>query len=300
MSPLAVEPRVSIVVLTHDRGALVESTVRRALAARPMAVIAVDNASSDDTAARLARLPVEVVRLARNLGAAGRNIGVQRATTPYVALADDDTWWDPDGLRHAADALDRHPRLAAVTARVVVGNEERLDPACAQMAVSPLSAAGLPGHAVVGLLAGAAMVRRSAFLEVGGFEPRFFLGGEEELLAVDLAAAGWRMTYLPDAVVHHHPSTRDGAGRRRLLARNALWCAWMRRPLPHAVARTLGYARRGLRDRDVRRGVVDAIVGLRWALGHRTAVPPDVQCALDVLDRRYPGRLAPPPRGPSA
>ena len=81
--------------------------------------------------------------------------------------------------------------------------------------------------------AGASMVRRSAFLTGGGFEARFFLGGEEELLAADLAARGHWLCYVPDLVVHHHPSPlRDGQGRRLTAARNALWFTWLRRPWP--------------------------------------------------------------------
>ena len=56
----------------------------------------------------------------RNLGAVGRNLALRRVTTPYVAFCDDDTWWEPGSLTLAADALDAHPDVAAVTARIVV------------------------------------------------------------------------------------------------------------------------------------------------------------------------------------
>jgi hypothetical protein len=39
--------------------------------------------------------------------------------------------------------------------------------------------ADIPGVPVLGFLAGASLIRRSAFLDVGGFEPRLFIGGEE-------------------------------------------------------------------------------------------------------------------------
>jgi GT2 family glycosyltransferase len=138
---------------------------------------------------------------------------------------------------------------------------------------------------VLGFMCAASMVRRAAFLEVGGFEPRFFLGGEEELLALDLAAAGWALAYVPDIVVHHHPSPRrDFARRRRLLARNALWCAWLRRPWLGAARGSLAV----LRERATGRAglaLVDALAGLPWVLRHRRVVPPDVEAALRTLDR---------------
>ena len=64
-------------------------------------VIAVDNASTDDTVAVIddERPGIELVTLERNIGAAGRNIGVNQARTPFVAFCDDDGWtgWSPVG-----------------------------------------------------------------------------------------------------------------------------------------------------------------------------------------------------------
>jgi GT2 family glycosyltransferase len=222
--------RVTAVVLTHNRAQEVLRTVEHLLGLPEQpGVIVVDNGSSDETAEALAhRFPgVEVIKLPCNIGAAGRNAGVARAKSPYVALCDDDTWWAPGALPRAAEALDAYPRLAIVTGRVLIGPEGREDPACRRMAQSPLSVlgrGGLPGPPILGFLAGASVIRRAAFLQVGGFEPRLFLGGEEALVAVDLAAAGWEMCYLEDAVVHHYPSAvRDSRLRRQLLLRNGLW-----------------------------------------------------------------------------
>jgi GT2 family glycosyltransferase len=195
-------------------------------------VTVVDNGSTDGTAAMVrGEFPaVTVAPLPDNRGAAARNVGVERVTAPYVAFADDDSWYAPGALTTAADLFDRHPRLGLIAARVLVGPEETLDPTCAVMAASPLAADDLPGSAVLGFLACGAAVRRSAFLAAGGFPERFGVGGEEELLAIDLAAAGWGLAYVPSVVAHHHPPPRPAsADRRRVQARNALWSAWLRR-----------------------------------------------------------------------
>lgn len=280
--------RVTVSVLTYNRAHDLATTLERLLAAcEDAAVIVVDNGATDGTPEILRRHAPRVrhLRLAVNEGAAGRNAGVRAATTPYVALCDDDTWWAPGSLARAASALDAHPDLAVVTARVLVGAVQALDPACAAMAASPLPPRpGLPGAPVLGFLAGASMVRRSAFLAAGGFERRFFLGGEEQLLAVDLASQGWAMAYLPDAVVHHHPSAaRDVAGRRALLARNALWFAWLRRPGASALRETVSLMRRAYRDPAVRRGAMLAVGGVPWVLRRRHVVPPDIERALQRL-----------------
>jgi N-acetylglucosaminyl-diphospho-decaprenol L-rhamnosyltransferase len=281
------EPRVTAVVLTYRRCAEVLRTVERL---RPQApVVVVDNGSCDDTSAAVrARFPdVAVLTLPANVGAVGRNAGLAHAATPYVALCDDDTWWEPGALTRAADALDAHATLAVVTARVLVGAEERLDPTCARMACSPLPAVdGLPGRPILGFLAGASVVRRAPVLAAGGFEARLFLGGEEELLALDLAAAGWRLAYLPELVVHHHPSPRrDAAARRRLLLRNALWCTWLRRPLPNAVQRTVALLRaHGRVDAELLRALGATARGTRWVLRQRRALPASIVAALRLLE----------------
>jgi GT2 family glycosyltransferase len=125
-----------------------------------------------------------------------------------------------------------------------------------------------------------AVVRRDAFLAAGGFAPRFGVGGEEELLAVDLASAGWALRYAPQIVAHHHPAPGPRHGREVVQARNALWAAWLRRPLRIALART---------RRAGPRAVLAAARELPWVLRDRRVVPGDVERDLRLLE------AAPPP-----
>ena len=198
------DDRAGVVVLTHNRPDALARTLDRlvALPEHPPVVV-VDNASTPDPTPFLNdRFPgIRTLRLAANTGTAGRNAGLAALTTPYVAFCDDDAWWAPGMLARAADLLDAHPRLALVTGTVLVGPEDRVDPTCLEMAASPLPLPpGLPGRPVLGFLCSATMIRRDAFLRVGGFEPRLFLGGEEHLLAIDLAAAASRSpTWTPSS-----------------------------------------------------------------------------------------------------
>ncbi len=284
------DDRMTVIVLTHNREQEVLRTVDR-LARLPEdpTIIVVDNASSDGTAARIAnRYPaVQVLRMNTNMGAAARNAGIRHAATKYAALCDDDTWWTDGSLRVAADALDRHARVAVVTARVLVGPDQREDPTCRAMAKSPLPrSADLPGPATLGFLAGASIVRRSALLEVGGFEPRLFLGGEEALVAYDLIEAGWSMLYLPEATVRHMPSPhRDSTLRRRHLVRNALWVAWMRRPCASAWRETRRALERLKTDPVARNGFLDALRGLPWVWRRRRAISPRVEALIRTVER---------------
>jgi len=272
--------RVTIVVATRNRW----DDLRRSLPRHPRPVVLVDNASTDCTAEKVARCfpDVMVVRLARNAGAVGRNEGVRAATTPYVAFADDDSWWEPGSLDRAADLLDDHPRLALLAARVLVGEGSEVDPVCTEMARSALGVRlGEPGPRILGFIACGAVVRRSAYLAAGGFDPVTFFAGEEERLALDLAARGWGLCYAPELVVHHMPSaTRDVAARVVRIARNEVLTAVMRRP-GREVVRTLA---RHAASGQGRRGVLASVPRLPGALRARRPLPAEVEAARRLLD----------------
>jgi GT2 family glycosyltransferase len=272
-----VDTRVSVVVLTHNRADELERTLGRlaALPERPPLVV-VDNASDDDTAARVRlRHPgVTLVRCSANFGAAGRNVGVAEVRTPYVAFCDDDTWWEPGALVRAADILDAYPRLGAIAARVLVGDTDEPDPACVRMAASPLHRRGLPGPALIAFMAGAVVMRAAAFRQAGGYEPRLFLGAEEMLMALDLAALRWDMVYIGDVVTHHHPSPSRNLAQRRIVSfRNRLWIVWSRFPLASALRESALVLREAHAAGVAGPSLREALAGMRWALAHRNVLP---------------------------
>jgi GT2 family glycosyltransferase len=275
------EPGVTVVMATQNRRAPVLTALGHlsALPERPPVVL-VDNGSTDGTAeaVRTAFPEVAVLQPGRNLGAPGRTLGVQAATTECVAFADDDSWWAPGALNRAAALFDRHPRLGLLAARILVGPEQALDPVCDEMARAPLGTDDdLPGPSVLGFVACGAVVRRSAYLQVGGFSPVVFFLGEETLLAQDLAAAGWGLAYVDGVVAHHHPALAgERHGRRRLQVRNALLSTWLRRPAPVVARHTLGMLRQG-RDPAMRGALLDATRRLPAVARDRRLLPPHVE-----------------------
>jgi len=282
----SMDAHVSVVMMTRDR----REQALRALAqltALPEGppIIVVDNGSADGTAdaVRDTFPAVTVLSPKHNLGAAARTLGVCAAATPYVAFSDDDSWWAPGALRRAADHFDATPRLGLLAARLLVGPQEELDPVCPEMAESPLGQQqDLPGPSVLGFLACGAVVRRRAYLQVGGFHPVVFFCGEETVLAQDLAAAGWGLSYVDDVVAHHHPEAGPERGhRRRLQTRNALLSVWLRRPFPVALARTA----KALRVE--RSAVVDLARRLPAALAARQPLPVEVEHQVRCLEASH-------------
>ncbi len=278
---------VTVVVATRNRSASLAATLDRlrALPERPP-VIVVDNASDDDTRQIARRHAVHLVRLDRNLGAAARTVGARRARTRHVAFCDDDSWWRPGSLSRAAALLDAHRRLGLLAGRVVLEPVGLDDPACAAMATSPLGREpDLPGPSVLGFVACGAVVRRDAFLAVGGFHERLGIGGEEALLAIDLARTGWGLAYVDDVVAHHAPAgRRDPAARRRVVERNRLWLAALRRPLGTAARCFGGTAARSLADADARAALLRALGGLPWIARERRPVSAALEGRLRLLE----------------
>ncbi|GAA0224357.1 glycosyltransferase family 2 protein [Cryptosporangium japonicum] len=286
------DDRVTVAVITHNRRDELLHTLARleALPERPR-VIVVDNASTDGTAAAVRERHPDVRLLApgRNLGATGRNLAAREVTTPYLAFCDDDTWWEPKSLAGAADLLDANPLVAAVTARILVhadGREPFEDPIVAELRDSPVPRPDwLPGPALGSFLAGATVVRLDPFRAADGFSSRLWLGGEEELLAVDLAAAGWWLVYAEDLTIHHRPSpARDATLRRRHGIRNTLWFTWLRRPLGPAARRTAFLATTVPRDRTSLLAFAEAAAGLPWVLAERRPAPEWVERGLRALE----------------
>jgi GT2 family glycosyltransferase len=281
--------RFTVVMITHERRRALLRTLDRMcpLPGRPT-VIVVDNASTDGTADAVARKfpDVVVLRAHRNLGAVGRNVAVDHVQTPYVAFCDDDTWWEPGALERAADLLDAHPRLAVVTGRIIAEPGHREDPIVAELRSSPVPCPPwLTRPALGSFLAGASMVRVTAFRAAGGFSPRLWLGGEEELLSADLLSLGWQLCFAEEAVVHHEPSRiRDRHLRRRHGIRNTLWFTWLRRPVWSALRRTGWLLRTAPRDRISARAFAEAAAGLPWVLRERAVVPRHVEKSLRLLE----------------
>jgi GT2 family glycosyltransferase len=288
-SDMKVPSKLSVVVLTYNRSQQVLETLAR-LSALPERVhlIVVDNGSTDGTPGHIAgRFPnVTLVTGRTNLGAAGRNLGVASVSTEYVAFCDDDTWWHPGSLSRAVDLMDRSPRVGVLSARVLVDEAGETDAACRLMARSPLGATGLPGPSLVGYMAGASVFRTSLYRQIGGYEPRLFIGGEETLVSLDVLARGFAIVYAEELVIHHHPSAlRDSGLRRRMLARNAAWVAWMRlswREAQHVTWAALSVMRHeGAFVRDASA----MFAALPWALTRRRRIPPAVERMREAVRR---------------
>ena len=174
---------------------------------------------------------VRTVLLPENVGvAAGRNAGVQACGGDVVLFLDDDGWYPDPGLAsYVAARFAAAPALAVLSMQVV-------DPEGGPGARwhVPRLRAGDPERSsvVTTFLGGASAIRRSAYLEAGGYPDEFFYGHEETDLAWRLLDRGYRLEYDAAARMCHHtlPNARydtfrrrDGRNRVLLARRNLPW-----------------------------------------------------------------------------
>jgi len=174
---------------------------------------------------------VKTISLADNVGvAAGRNVGVEACDGDVVLFLDDDGWFpDTDLADYVSGRFAADPLLGVLSMRVV---DPEGGPG-ARWHVPRLRAGDPERSSVVTVfLGGASAIRRSAFLEAGGYAALFFYGHEESDLAWRLQDRGYRIEY--DAAVRmcHHamPNARydsfrrrDGRNRVLLVRRNLPW-----------------------------------------------------------------------------
>jgi GT2 family glycosyltransferase len=211
---MSARPDLSIVLATHNRRAVVLSTLERLREAglrRATASVAptlnaetivVDNASADGTAEALRRTPdVKLIALDRNLGSCAKALGIERARAPYLLLLDDDSYPRLGCVDRMLSAFEREPLLGAAgfTVHLPDGRQE---------------CSALP-HVFVGCGVG---LRAAALKQAGGLDTSFFMAAEEYDLTFRLLQAGWDCDIFADLQVEHlkTPTGRQSGRLARL------------------------------------------------------------------------------------
>ncbi len=187
---------------------------------RPFAaIVVVDNASKDDTASVL-RASYPEVRLVvmphSNYGACETfNIGFATATTPLIAILDDDVVLPPEWLARTVERLEREPPSTAIVSTEVV------EP---QMPQSYLNSPQLSRERYMSTFRGCASLARTAALRAaGGYDERLYIYGNERDLTCRLLNLGYRVLQYPSVRAFHRTPFGIKMGKRSLYyhARNA-------------------------------------------------------------------------------
>ncbi len=258
-------PRISVVVPTVDRVALLERTLR-GLAAQDVgdfeAIVVHDGDRGVVTllADWADRLPLRSLGIPERGAVAKRNVGWRAASAPLIAFTDDDCEPAPGWLKAALGAFeDAGDRVDIVQGRVDAHPEDA--------AVAGLFKRTIEVHERYEGYPNANLVyRRSALERVGGYDDAYWGAGEDSDLAHRVIESGGEVRYVNEALVWHAVRAVDFVDHLKSLPR------WANAPLTikrHPQLRPLIHRRIFWKPAHTTGalallGVVLAPFGLKW------------------------------------
>jgi GT2 family glycosyltransferase len=248
----------------------------------------VDNASSDGSAAMVReRHPwVRLVALSENLGyGQAANLVALRTSSHWIAVSNSDVEVEPGALEALIRAGEADPAAGVVAPRLLLPGGSTQHLAWAFPTIRATLAQNLGPHLVPQELAerlalrgawnperprripwavGAfLLVRRTAWEQIGGFDPTLWLSAEDLDLGWRMREANWFTRYEPAAVVHHAESaaTRTVWGDDLAIHWQRCAYAWMLRR--YGRGRTMVVGTLNLAGSGVRLVVELALSGFR-------------------------------------
>lgn len=236
--------RISVIIVNWNGEQFLEQCLNALLTQTVKAheIILVDNASSDASLEIVRRFAsVRLIELDHNTGfAQGNNLALKAAdaSSEWIALLNPDAFADPRWLEMLLGAAKSKPEYAVFGSKLV----NATDPTLLDGAGDVYHLSGLVwrmGHGaptptsveqsreVFSACAAAALYRRSALLEMGGFDEDYFCYVEDVDLGFRLRLAGYRCLYVPSSIVHHIGSGTTGGQHSNFSVyhghRNLVW-----------------------------------------------------------------------------
>jgi GT2 family glycosyltransferase len=290
-------PPSSLIICSRNRPRLLGETIESILNGRevPDEIIIIDQSDKPDV--KLARLSAthhcEIrYQLTQPLGVSyARNLGIKAAQHDWLIFTDDDMLAAPDWFGVLTRALVDAGPQATVTGRVLAAQEDHdggFAPSI-KLDEQPAVYAGRVERDV--LYSNNMALHKSAMAEIGYFDERLgpgtrFPSAEDNDLGFRLLEAGYRILYVPQAVLYHRAWRTDrdyvalrrsyGIGRGAFYAKHLHWQdRYMLRRMFHDVWNHLIQCVFRLR-RDRLRAYGDAVLAggivygaVRWLLTQR-------------------------------
>ena len=222
-----VQPFFSVLIVNYNAGDLLQAAINslKKQTFKEFEVIIVDNDSLDGSAENLDTegLPqIRVLRENQNHGfARGNNLAAKTAKGKWLTLLNPDATADENWLAEIHAATLRHE-----SCRVFACSQINMDePELLDGAGDAYFAFGIPWrggfeHPISELpskdshcfspCGASAVYDRALFLEIGGFDERFFCYCEDVDLGMRLQLSDEKCVFLPNAVIHHKGSATSG------------------------------------------------------------------------------------------
>jgi GT2 family glycosyltransferase len=230
--------QISIMITTYNRLADLQRTlaVLARLDPAPREILITADGCTDGTAEFVKGLCPSAKLIVNQVGkgsVASRDRMMREAVGDLVLSLDDDSYPEQiNCLERIAHYFVERPKLA------VVHFPQRTDEYPATLARTDFGTA-CPTRTFAN---SGACLRRSIYLQLPGFEPRFFHAYEEPDYGLQCIASGYEIYYAPIITIRHHYSSqaRNKIRTHQRHARNEFWSNLMRCPFPYALA-LIGY-----------------------------------------------------------
>ena len=220
---------VSVIVITFNSA----STIKDCLVSlkdqtlKDFEVILVDNNSHDHTGdvvesiKPVLNFPLKIFYLDGNVGfAGGNNFALGQAAGRYIALLNPDAMAEDLWLEELMKSMDSHSEVGICASKIIDDKINVID--SAGDIYTPVLKGFKRGEGessqgfndqeyIFGACGGAALYRRKMIEEIGFLDDDFFLIHEDTDLNFRAQLYGWKVLYVPTAVVHH--KVRSSIGR---------------------------------------------------------------------------------------
>ena len=242
------DSRVSVVVPNYNGIAFVENCLKALIQDAPKAeILVVDNGSTDGSRELvIEKFPqVRVIALGENFGfCKASNVGMQKASSPYVILLNNDTEVLPGFTEAMVSALQLEPRAFSAGAKMIqLHDQEKIDDAgnfyCAlgwafaRGKDKPVEYYEKPDE-IFAACGGAAIYRKALLERIGYLDESHFAYLEDIDLGWRAKIAGWKNIYEPRAKVLHVGSGTSGSRynefKVHLSSRNSIYLVYKNMP----------------------------------------------------------------------
>lgn len=223
---------VSIMIATRNRAADLRRTLQtiRRLVPSPLEVLITADGCTDDTVQVVKSEAPDAKLIINEQGrgsVASRDRMMREAAGDLILALDDDSY--PEEL----DCINRIVPLFEQNARLAILHfPQRSDEYPETLTQTDFG----PAKATRSFANSGAVLRRSVYLRLPGFDPHFFHMYEEPDYVLQCVAAGYEVIYSPIITIRHHWSgqARNEMRNHQRHARNEFWSTLQRCPFPYA------------------------------------------------------------------
>lgn len=191
-------------------------------------LIVVDNNSGDRIGEEIKKLlGIEFIQNNENLGyTGGNNIGIKLAlkkAADFIFILNPDTKVEKDTISHLASFLSNHPEVGIVCPKIYFSDTKKIwyaggifdmqNVLGAHRGINEKDVGQYNEPSASDYATGAAMlVKREVFEKIGFFDERFFLYYEDADFSIRAKKNGFKISYVPNAVIFHKNAQTTGLG----------------------------------------------------------------------------------------